>query len=127
MTFLIADNNFALRDIIKNVLVSPDNTFIECSNGEEAVKCYSKYKPDWVIMDIELDKLDGIAASQKIINKFPQANILILTQYDDIHLRKAALKAGVKEYFMKEHITQLAGFLLKKNRGTFTNEIGIIK
>ncbi len=110
MIFLIADNNSALRDIIKNVLVSPDNTFIECSNGKEAVKYYSEYKPDWVIMDSELDKIDGIAVSKKITDKFPQANILILTQYDDIHLKKAAFKAGVKEYFLKDNIIQLKSF-----------------
>jgi len=110
VTFLIADNNPALRDIIKNVLVSPDNTYIECSNGKEAIECYSEYKPDWVIIDSELDKIDGIAVSQKITDKFPQANILILTQYDDIHLKKAAFKAGVKEYFLKDNIIQLKSF-----------------
>lgn len=114
MTFLLADDNAAVRKMTKDVLASSHNSFFECSNGEEAVKIYTRYKPDWVIMDIEMDKLDGIAATRKIIKIFPDANIVMLTQYNDPHLKKAALDAGAEAYLLKEDMTQLIDFLENK-------------
>ena len=110
MVFLIADDNRSVRKMAQKILTASQNTFIECTNGNEAVEKYARYRPDWVIMDIEMDFLDGIAASRKIIRSFPDANIVMLTQYNDPHLKKAALEAGAKAYFLKEDMTRLAGF-----------------
>ena len=110
MVFLIADDCRAVRKMVKKILAASQHTFIECANGNEAVENYSRYRPDWVIMDIEMDMLDGIAASRKIIRSFPDAKIVMLTQYNDPHLKKAALEAGAKVYLLKEEMTRLAGF-----------------
>ena len=115
MFFLIADDNRSVRKMAQTILSASQNTFIECTNGNEAVEKYARYRPDWVIMDIEMDFLDGIAASRKIIRSFPKANIVMLTQYNDPHLKKAALEAGVKAYLLKDDITQLADFFREKN------------
>ncbi len=114
MVFLIADDNRAVRKMVQTILAASQNTFIECANGNEAVEKYARYRPDWLIMDIEMDFLDGIAASRKIIRSFPEANILILTQYNDSHLKKAALEAGAKAYLLKDDMTQLADFFEEK-------------
>ena len=114
MVFLIADDNRAVRKMTQTILAASQNTFIECANGNEAVEKYARYRPDWVIMDIEMDFLDGIAASRKITRSFPEANILILTQYNDPHLKKAALEAGAKAYLLKDDMTQLADFFEEK-------------
>ncbi len=114
MVFLVADDNAAVRKMIKGILAAPQNSFIECCNGKEAVNNYARYKPDWVIMDIEMKPLDGIAATRQIIQKFPKANIVILSQYNDAHLKKAALEAKAKYYFLKEDMTRLAGFFEDK-------------
>ncbi|MDP3147588.1 MAG: response regulator transcription factor [Ignavibacteria bacterium] len=118
MTLLLADDNYAVRKMIKDVLASPNNNFIECSNGEEAVKTYAKYLPDWVLMDIEMDVMDGITASKKIIEKYPRAKIVMLTQYNDKHLVRAALNAGAKDFILKENIIQLIDFLKTKTEMT---------
>ena len=114
MVFLIADDSAALRTMIKWFMESPGRSFIEASNGEAAVNDYEQYKPDWVIMDIEMEAVDGIAATRKIINKFPDAKIVILTQYDDTHLKKAALEAGAKACLPKEDMFRLTGFFEDK-------------
>ncbi len=114
MVFLIADDNRAVRKMAQTILTASQNTFIECTNGNEAVEKYARFRPDWVIMDIEMDFLDGIAASRKIIRSFPDAKILILTQYSDPRLKKAALEAGAKAYLLKDDMTQLADFFEKK-------------
>ena len=114
MVFLIADDNRAVRKMEQTILAAPQNTFIECANGNEAVEKYARYLPDWVIMDIEMDILDGIAASRKIIRSFPGANIVMLTQYNDPHLKKAALEAGAKAYLLKDDMMRLADFFEEK-------------
>ncbi len=110
MVFLIADDSDALRTMIKWFLEGVGSTFIESASGEEAVNDYAHYRPDWVIMDIEMQKTDGMAATREIIKKFPDANIILLTRYDDPHLEKAALEAGAKACLLKEDMAGLAGF-----------------
>jgi len=114
MVFLIADDSVAVRKLVKWFMEGPDRSFIESDSGEAAVSDYARYKPDWVIMDIEMEALDGITATRKIIKKFPDAKIIILTQYDDPHLKEAALEAGAKAFLLKEDMSRLTGFLEDK-------------
>lgn len=114
MTFLIADDNPSLRKVICSILHSPGDSFFECSDGLEAVSDFQKYHPDFVIMDIEMNKMDGITAAKEILRDFPGANIIILTQYDDDFLREAALKSGVKSYFLKDNLVLLRGFIIQQ-------------
>ncbi len=114
MVFLIADDNRAVRKMAQTILTASQNTFIECTNGNEAVEKYARYRPYRVIMDIETGFPDGIAASRKITRSFPDAKILILTRYNDPHLKKAAVEAGAKAFLLKEEMTRLTGFFEKK-------------
>jgi len=114
MVFLIADDNVAVRTMVKWFMEGPDRSFIESANGKAAVNDYARYKPDWVIMDIEMEALDGITATRKIVKKFLDAKIIILTQYDDPHLKKAALQAGAKACLPKEDMARLTYFFEDK-------------
>jgi DNA-binding NarL/FixJ family response regulator len=114
MVFLIADDSDALRKMVKWFMESPDRSFIESADGQAAINDYAHYQPDWVIMDIEMQKTNGIAATRKIIKKFPDANIILLTQYDDPHLEKAALEAGAKACLLKEDMAGLTEFFENK-------------
>ncbi len=108
--FLIADDNRAVRKMEQTIPAASQHTFVECANSTEAVEKYARYFPDRVIMDIETDFPDGIAASRKIIRSFPEANIVIPAQYNNPHFKKAALEAGAKVYLLKDDMTRLTGF-----------------
>ena len=81
--------------------------FEECADGADALQCYEKTRPDWVLMDWEMRRMNGLAATREIIGKYPQAKILIITQHDDEQLKEAAQKAGAKGFILKENLLDL--------------------
>lgn len=85
--------------------------FEECADGADALRCYEATRPDWVLMDWEMKRMNGIAATRRIIEKYPQANILIITQHDDQQLREAAVEAGARGFVLKDDLLCLRSIL----------------
>ncbi len=73
----------------------------EASNGEEAVEMVTELKPDVVIMDIAMPKLNGIEATRQIKLINPYIGVLILSAYDDDEYVFAMLKVGAAGYLLK--------------------------
>ncbi|WP_460022158.1 response regulator transcription factor [Lactovum odontotermitis] len=73
----------------------------EASDGQVGVLKYDKYKPDVVLMDLVMDRMDGIKATTTILEKNPSARILILTSFLDDEKVFPALAAGAKGYILK--------------------------
>jgi NarL family two-component system response regulator LiaR len=73
----------------------------EAGDGEEAVKLATKLKPDVIVMDIAMPKLNGIEATKKIKALHPSIAILILTAYDYDQYIFALLEAGAAGYLLK--------------------------
>lgn len=73
----------------------------EAGDGEEAVKLATELKPDVVIMDIALPKLNGIEATKQIKNLLPSVAVLILTGYDYDEYIFSLLEAGAAGYLLK--------------------------
>jgi len=107
LTVLIADDHPLVREALHRALdVEEDmNVVAEASDGEEAVKLASELKPNVVVMDIVMPKVNGIEATRKIKEIAPDTAILILTAYDDEEYVLGLLDAGA------------AGYLLKSARG----------
>ena len=105
MKILIVEDNQKMRSFIKKIIEKNFETIkaiYECEDGEEAVVLYNKYHPDWVLMDIQLKKMDGLTATKLIRISDPAAKIIIVTQYDDPEYRKIAEDAGVIAYVLKD-------------------------
>ena len=111
MKLLIVEDNSEMRRLIASLLRDLAESINECSDGAEALSAYTKHRPDWVLMDIKMDGLDGIAATKQIIEAFPGAQIMIVTDYDDAKLREAARSAGACEYVTKEDLLALRRIL----------------
>lgn len=107
MKILIVDDNKRIREMMKNILVQPEVEFYECSNGIQALECYRKVKPDWVLMDIVMTGMDGFTATQAILAEHPDARIVVVTNYEDKQYRDLAKQLGAKDYVLKEDLVRL--------------------
>jgi two-component system response regulator DegU len=113
MKILIIDDNAAMRQMIRSFLPEAFDEIRECSDGSEALDCYSSFLPDWVLMDWEMKLIDGLAATRQILANFPEARILLVTQHDDPELSTAAYEAGAKGFVLKDDLPALRSFLLR--------------
>jgi CheY-like chemotaxis protein len=103
---LIVEDHAETRQEIKNLL-SDLGEIYECRDGSEAFSVYAQHRPDWVLMDIKMERMNGIAATRKIKASYPEARIVIVTGYDDAELREAAKRAGACEYVVKEKLMEV--------------------
>src|SRR5688572_10709948 len=69
----------------------------EARDGEEAVAAAERLQPDAILMDVRMPRLDGIAATERIMNSRPTA-IVMITAYSERELVDAALAAGASGY-----------------------------
>lgn len=114
MTILIADDNQRFRQSVTRYLQSkiPDHhTICEARDGGEAALLYERIHPDWVLMDIAMEPVDGLAGSRAILSAHPEAKIIILTNYDDPDYRNAAKQAGTVAFILKDHLADLLTIL----------------
>ncbi len=107
MKIMIVDDNKGIRELIRSVLWESDIEFLECTEGSEAVKQYGTFKPDWVLMDLSMEGMDGITAISEIKAKDPAARIVIVTDYNDKPLRQYTEKFGVEAYVLKENLAEI--------------------
>jgi CheY-like chemotaxis protein len=108
---MIVDDNPGMRRLIRSITGDLAASVVECADGSEALEAYAAHKPDWVLMDIEMPTLDGISATREITLAFPDARILIVTEYDDPDWREEARRAGACGYVLKESLPELRRIL----------------
>ena len=111
MTLMIVDDNPAMRRLIKSIVCDLADLISECSDGSQAVEAYAAQQPDWVLMDIEMKVLDGLSATRQIKAAFPDARIVIVSEYDHPDWRDEARSAGAVRYVLKENLSALRGIL----------------
>ncbi|MBC7877813.1 MAG: response regulator transcription factor [Anaerolineales bacterium] len=80
------------------------NVIGEASNGQEAVNMAMELKPDVLVMDIMMPRLNGIRAAEQIRDMKLPVNILLLSMYSDEGLVHQALQSGVKGYVLKTSV-----------------------
>ncbi len=99
---LIADDHAVVREGTRQILEQEADLEVvaEAGDGEEAVRLAGSFKPDVVIMDIAMPKLDGIQATKQIKAQYPSIAVLILTAYDEQFVF-SFLEAGAAGYLLK--------------------------
>jgi len=104
ITILLAEDHVVVRESIRQSLERQPNFKVvgEANNGEEAVEMVKQLKPDVIIMDISMPKLNGIEATKQIKAFQPSAVILVLTAYDYEQYIFPLLAAGAAGYLLKD-------------------------
>lgn len=107
LRIVIADDELPIREWL-NYCLKDKNTWLEivgiASDGLQAQELAVQEKPDVVIMDIRMPKMDGITAMKSIKKILPQTEFVILTNYADFSYAKQAITCGAKEYILKSEL-----------------------
>lgn len=74
----------------------------QAGDGREAVALAGRLKPDVVLMDIKMPRMNGIAATREIVRRHPGVQILILTTYSEDELVFDGIRAGACGYLLKD-------------------------
>lgn len=100
---LLADDHAIVRDGLRALLddVGGIEVVGQASNGLEAVSLARDLKPDVVVMDLAMPRLNGIEATRRILKAHPDAHILILSQHEDPKHVLDAIWAGASGYLLK--------------------------
>ena len=126
MTVLVVEDNASVRRLLRRAIDQVATQIWECADGAEALSLYSDHRPDIVLMDIRMPRMDGLAATRQIRQFDPTARIVIVTDCDDDELRVAAREAGACGFTLKENLTELASLIktlwLPNSEGPFCED-----
>jgi len=100
---VIADDHAMVRDGVRNLIKqNKDYSVIgEATCGKEALALFDSMRPDLLILDISMPDMNGMEVSREILHNRPDANIIILSMYDDEDYVSRCLEVGVKGYVVK--------------------------
>lgn len=104
---LLVDDQALLRQALANLLAQQANLSIvgTASDGHEAIKQVALYRPDIVLLDIEMPNLDGLSATRLITQRFPESKVILLSAHDNKAYLMKALRAGAKAYLLKNTLS----------------------
>lgn len=107
-TILIADDQPLIRDGLAAILSMEEEYIIVAKTGDglETITQVQLHRPQLVLMDIHMPKLDGLAATKKIKSEFPDTKVLILTTFEDEEYIWEAITYGASGFLVKGVETQ---------------------
>lgn len=98
---LIVDDAVFMRMRCSRLLTEAGHEIIEAGNGAEALEKYRETRPDGVLLDITMPKMDGIITLQEIRKIDPDARVAMVTAMGQRSMVMNALKAGARDFILK--------------------------
>lgn len=104
MKVLICDDQATIRDGMELLLKLERDIDVvgTAANGQEALTLVAQLQPDLVLMDLKMPVMNGIEATHRIRQQFPQVKVLVLTTFDGDEWLFDALRAGAAGYLLKD-------------------------
>jgi DNA-binding NarL/FixJ family response regulator len=101
---LVADDHTIVRQGLVGILKASEDVEVvaEAADGYEAVEKALKTKPDIVVLDISMPRLNGLEAARRVHDALPATRILVLTMHDDEEYVLKMVRAGASGYLLKE-------------------------
>ncbi len=104
MRLLIVDDQQLIRDGLVTICERlPDVEVVgTATDGEDALRLVDELRPDVVLMDLRMPRMDGIEATRHISHEYPGTHVVVLTTYSDDESINGALAAGALGYLTKD-------------------------
>lgn len=112
ITVLIVDDQGLMREGLATLLsLAPDLRVVgQAGDGVEAIALARQVRPNVILMDVQMPRMDGVTATQTIRAELPQTQVIILTTFDDDEYVRNGLRAGACGYMLKntpsEHLAE---------------------
>jgi len=102
---LVVDDQESVRRVLRTMIVSQTAFQLcgEASDGLQALQMAVDLNPQVILMDISMPGLNGLEATRRIIKALPEAEVLIISQYESPQAIRAAQEAGARGYLPKCH------------------------
>lgn len=98
---LIVDDQKGVRRLLEELFKKEGWEVHMASDGKEAIEQVGVLRPDMILMDMKMPNMNGLEASQKILEKHGDINIIMMTAYGEMEIVNKALDAGVKKCITK--------------------------
>jgi len=101
---LLVDDQRLMREGLRILLeLEPDLQIAgEATDGQSALEAYAELEPDVVLMDVRMPGMDGVEATWRLHERWPEARVIILTTFDDDEYVFEGLRAGARGYLLKD-------------------------
>jgi DNA-binding NarL/FixJ family response regulator len=106
-TILLADDHQVVRVGLRSILkAEPDFKVIgEACDGAEALQLVAQLRPDILVTDVQMPEVNGIEVCKRVLEKYPQIQVVVLSMYDSEIFIKEAFAAGAQAYVLKRAST----------------------
>lgn len=106
MNIIIIDDDPLVVESLKTIVKAGGIDVVAVGyDGNDAIRLYHKHKADVILMDIRMDKLNGIEATRTILAKDPDAKILLITTFQDEDYIDEAISLGCRGYILKQNFS----------------------
>ncbi|WP_022925362.1 response regulator [Serinicoccus marinus] len=101
---VLVDDDPLVRAGLRMLLGGPDGVDVvaEGEDGDQAVELVGRHRPDVLLMDIRMSRVDGLSATRDVLATWPEAKVLVLTTFDADELVLGALRAGARGFVLKD-------------------------
>jgi DNA-binding NarL/FixJ family response regulator len=124
----LVDDNAMIRRYLREMLEQKSEWVVvgEASNGHDAVKAFSKQKPDLTVMDFLMPEMDGLEAARQLTHQDPGVPILMVTVDPSRQLEREARKAGIKGLCAKAQMLTLLNAVEALLKGRTYFPLGLV-
>jgi len=104
LKIIIADDHKVFREGIVSILGEESNIMVlgQAENGNQVLDLLKKEQPDVILMDITMNKLNGIETTKKVVEEYGDVKILVLSMHDERDYIINVIKAGAHGYLLKD-------------------------
>ncbi|HCA27809.1 MAG TPA: hypothetical protein DEP05_09295 [Betaproteobacteria bacterium] len=121
---LIADDEAHIRQLIRFILSSLGAEVVaEAADGETAVRLYQEHKPDMVLLDINMPKLDGMEALKRIVAINNKTLVIMLTAQNALDVVRQCLDHGARNFILKSNSAEELDKIIRETWQEYVEEI----